>query len=209
MENSQQLCGIHWEQVNTSLANKLHVTVLDTVVNHLDVVSSTLVADPFTASFAVALGGDALEDVLDVRPGLLVASGHHRGAVAGTLLTTGNTGADEADALGLEVPVSTVGVGEVRVTAVNDDVAVVEKRQELLNPVVNSLASLDKEHDAAGRLELANKLLDIMSTNNGHALGLILQEAIDLGHCSVEGADGEAVVGHVHDQVLTPKIGLG
>ena len=46
------------------LANQLHVTVLDTVVDHLDVVTSTLVTDPLATGLAVRLGGDGLEDVL-------------------------------------------------------------------------------------------------------------------------------------------------
>lgn len=186
------------------LANELHVTVLNTVVNHLDVVTSTLVADPLTAGLAVALGSDGLEDVLDVRPGLLVTTGHDGGAISGTLLTTRDTRADKADVLASKILGAAVGVGEVRVTTINDDVALSKERQELLNPVIDSLAGLDEEHDAAGGLELANKLLDAVGADNGLALGLVFQESVDLGDGSVEGADGEAVVGHVQNKVLSP-----
>ena len=48
------------------LADQLHVTVLDTVVDHLDVVASTLVTDPLAAGLAIGLGRDGLEDVLFV-----------------------------------------------------------------------------------------------------------------------------------------------
>ena len=188
----------------TNLGDQLHVTVLNTVVHHLDVVASTLVTDPVAAGLAVALSSDALEDVLDVGPCLLVATGHQRRAVAGTLLTTGNTGADEAKALASQVLGSPVGVGEVRVATVNDDVSLLEQRQEGLNPVVNSLAGLDKEHDTAGLLQLGHELLGGVSANNGLTLGLVGQELVGLGDCSVEGTDGEAVVGHVQDQVLAP-----
>ena len=34
------------------------------------------------------------------------------------------------------------------------------------------------------------------------ALGLVLKEGVDLGHCAVEGSDDEALVVHVEDQVL-------
>lgn len=188
----------------THLADQLHVTVLDTVVHHLDVVTSTLVADPLAAGLVVALGGNALEDVLDVGPGLLITTGHHRGAVAGTLLTTRDTGADKAEALGLEVLGSAVGVGEVRVTTVDDDVALLQEGQQGLDPVVDGLASLDEEHDTAGLLELGDELLVRVGTDDRLALGLVLQEFVDLGDGSVVGTDGEAVVGHVHDQVLAP-----
>lgn len=46
------------------LADQLHVTVLDTVVDHLNVVTSTFVTDPLAAGLAVRLSGDGLEDVL-------------------------------------------------------------------------------------------------------------------------------------------------
>lgn len=135
-------------------------------MDHLDVVTSTLIANPLTASITIALSGDALENVLDVRPGLLVTTGHDGGAVSGTLLTTRDTRTDEADALLGKVLGAAVGVGEVRVTTVDDDVAGVKERQDLLNPLINSLASLDKEHDTAGRLELADKLLNAVGANN-------------------------------------------
>lgn len=85
--------------------------------------TSTLVTNPLAARLVVALGGDALEDILDVRPGLLVTTGHDGGAVAGTLLTTGDTAADVADALLGQVLGAAVGVGVVGVTTVDDDVA--------------------------------------------------------------------------------------
>ena len=45
-------------------ADQLHVTVLDTVVDHLDVVTSALVTDPLAAGLAVGLSRDGLKDVL-------------------------------------------------------------------------------------------------------------------------------------------------
>lgn len=173
-------------------------------MHHLDVVASALVTNPVTAGLVVALGRDALEDVLDVGPGSLVTTGHHGGAVTGTLLTTGDTGANKVEALGLEVLSPPVGVGEVRVSTINDDVTGLQEGQECLNPVINSLASLDEEHDTTGLLEGGNELLGGVSANDGLALGLVVEEAVDLGDSSVEGGDGETVVGHVQNQVLTP-----
>lgn len=190
---------------NTNLANELHVTVLNTVVNHLDVVTSTLVTDPLAACLAVRLGGDALEDVLDERPGLLVTTGHDGGAVAGTLLTTGDTGTDEADTLLLEVLGAAVGVGEVRVATVDDDVALFNSAlgEEELDEVVDGLAGHDEHHHDSGLTELLDKLFDGVGALDGLALGLVLEEAVNLGDGTVEGNTLEAVVGGVEDQVLT------
>ena len=68
----------------------------------------------------------------------------------------------------------------MRVTTINDDVALLQEGQKLLDPVIDGLTSLDEEHDTARGLELANKLLEGVSTNNGLALGLVLQESVDL-----------------------------
>lgn len=135
-------------------------------MNHLDVVASTLITNPLAARLAIRLGGDGLEDILDVRPGLLVTTGHQRRAVAGTLLTTGNTAADEADTLAVKVLCAAGGVWEMRVAAINDDVALLEVGEESLDEVIDGLAGHDEEHDAAGGLELGAELLDGVSTDD-------------------------------------------
>jgi hypothetical protein len=58
------------------LADQLHVTVLNTVVHHLDIVTSTLITNPFAAWLIVTLSSNALHDVLDIWPCLLVSTGH-------------------------------------------------------------------------------------------------------------------------------------
>lgn len=198
MQSAQDFC------TGSYLRDELHVTVLNTVMNHLDVVAGTLITNPVTACLTIALGGDALEDILDWGPCRLVTTRHQRGTVTGTLLTTRYTGADEVKALVLQVLSAAVGVGEVRVTTVNDDVASLKQGQKGLDPVVDSLASLDKEHDTSGLLELGDELLGGVSADNRLALGLVGEEAVHLGNSSVKGANGETVVGHVQDQVLTP-----
>lgn len=139
-------------------------------MNHLDEVASTLVTNPVTAGLVVVtLGGDTLEDVLDVRPGLLVTTGHKRGTVTGTLLTTGDTTANKAESLLGKVLGAAVAVGEVGVATVNDDITLVKVRQERLDELVDGLAGHDQEHDTAGTLELGAELLDGVGTNDGLA----------------------------------------
>ena len=50
------------------LAAELHVTVLNAVVDHLDIMASTLIANPIAACIAVNLCRNSLEDRLDVFP---------------------------------------------------------------------------------------------------------------------------------------------
>ena len=110
---------------------------------------------------------------LDVGPGLLVTTGHDGGAVAGTLLTTRDTGSDESDALLGEVLGAAVCVGVVGVATVDDDVALLgASLEEELDEVVDGLTGHDEHHHAAGLLELGDELLDGVGANNGLALGL-------------------------------------
>jgi hypothetical protein len=146
-----------------------------TVVDHLDVVSGSGLSDPVAAGLvtvgALDLGSGLLcksegreggsrqsrarpraerrrgrtEDLLDVGPGGVRSSGHERGTVSGTLLTTRDSGSDEKEALSLELVGSSDGVGVVRVSTVDDDVSLLEEGGELLNESVNGLSGLDED----------------------------------------------------------------
>lgn len=145
---------------NTNLADQLHVTILDTIVHHLDIVSRSRISHPLAARFAIALGSDALKDILDVWPGFLISTGHQRRAIAGALLSSRDAGSDKADALGLEVVGPAVGIWIVRVAAINDDVSRLNMGQEGLDEVVDGLAGHDEHHHTTGLLELGDKVLD-------------------------------------------------
>jgi hypothetical protein len=147
----------------------LHVTVFDTVVDHLDIVTSTFITDPVTARLIIRLGSNALEDILDIWPCLFVATGHERRAVAGTFLATRDAGSYEANALFLKVSGTTVAVRVVGVSTINDDITLLAERQEFLNEVVNGRTGHDQKHHAARLLEFGDELFDGVSTNDGLA----------------------------------------
>lgn len=164
-----------------SLADKLHVTILNTVVNHLDKVAGTSVTDPVTAGLTISLSRDVLENLLNVGPGLLVSTGHDGGTVSGTLLTAGNTGTNKEDSLLVKLLVSSVGVGEVGVTTVNDDITLIEIGQELFDERIDSSTGLNEQNDSSGSLQQSTQLLDRVSTNNGLSCLLVFV----LGTCHV------------------------
>jgi hypothetical protein len=171
-------------------------------VDHLDIVASTSGANPVAAGLTVSLGRNVLENFLNVGPRLRGTTGHERGTSSGTLFTTRDTRANKEKSLGLELFVAAVRVGEVRVTTVNDNVTLFKVGLELRNKVVNSVTGLDEQNDAAGSLEVGNELLNGVGTNNGLALGLVLEEVINLGNGSVVGDNGVAVVSSVKNEVL-------
>jgi hypothetical protein len=138
----------------------LHVTVLDTVVHHLDIVSSAVITDPITAGLTIGFGSNGLEDVFDVGPGLFVATRHERRAISSTFLTTGDTSADEANPLLFEVLGTAVRVRVVGVTTIDDDVPGIAVWEQLLDEVVDCRAGHDKQHHTTRFLQFGTKLLD-------------------------------------------------
>jgi hypothetical protein len=132
----------------------LHVTIFNTIVNHLHVVASAVITNPLAARLAITFSSNALEDVFDVWPSLLVSTGHQRGAISGTFFTTGHTGTDESDTLASQILCSAVGIGEMRVATINDDVTLFTVGQESLNEIIDWFTSHDQEHHAAGSLQL-------------------------------------------------------
>merc|ERR1711971_742754 len=81
------------------LANKLHVSILNAVVNHLNEVSASIPSDPVTAWLLSRFGTNSLEDWFDCRPGCWVASGHQRRTIPGTLLSSGHPGPNKENSL--------------------------------------------------------------------------------------------------------------
>ena len=117
-----------------------------------------------------------MEDLLDSRPCSGGSTGHDGRSVASTFLTTGNTGTDKEQALGLELVSSADRVGVVRVSTVNDDVALLEVGLELADEVVYGLTGLDEEDDSPWGLELGAQLLDGVGADN---VGACLWSAIE------------------------------
>ncbi len=96
-------CGAHFVVCHAQpvahevvcLADKLHVAILDAVVNHFNEVAGTALANPAAAGLASRrFGADCLEDIANVRPSLGRAARHHGGAVQSAFLAARNARAD-------------------------------------------------------------------------------------------------------------------
>ena len=131
-------------------ANQLHIAVFDAVVHHFDEMACAVAADPVAAGFALrGFGGNGLEDGFDGRPCGFVAAGHDGRTVTRAFFAAGNARADKADAFCRQLVGTAGGIGIVGVAAVNNDVAFVQKRNELLDKIVNNRTSAYHHHDFA------------------------------------------------------------
>ena len=79
------------------LADKLHITVFDAVMHHLDEMARTAAAHPGRAGRTVShLGRDSGKDRFYKWPGIFRTAGHDGGAFQRPLFAAGNPGADVA-----------------------------------------------------------------------------------------------------------------
>ena len=126
-----------------ALAVGLHHRVLDAVVDHLAEVAGADRAGVHEARVAgVLLPGlvlgdrrlEGVEDRLHLGDVVLAAADHQRVAVLQAPDAAGDAGVDVADALLAQHHVVHLVVGELRVAAVDDDVALAEQLAELARP---------------------------------------------------------------------------
>jgi len=187
------------------LADQLHVAVLDAVVDHLHVVAGPARSDPFAAgdvALGPDLGGDGLEDRLDQRPGRGAAAGHHAGTLQGPFFPAGDPGADVQEALGLDVLRAPLGVGEMRVAAVDDHVARRKQGDQLLDEIIDGRAGLHHEHHLARGGEGVDQLLEGVAAHELLARRPARQEIVHLARGPVEHGHAEPPALHVESQVL-------
>ena len=132
-----------------SLGNELHQAVLDAVVHHLDVVPRRTLTDVGHAGVVAHFGGYRFQDGLHYLPRRFVTAGHDAGTTPCPFRTARNAGPEEADVFGLEVLVAAVGVVVVAVPPVDDDVTLVQLRQQTLDHFIDDLAGGHQQHDLA------------------------------------------------------------
>ena len=138
--------------------DELHVAVFDSVVDHFDEVSRASLADVGNAGAVLDLGGDFVEDVLDVGVGMVGPTGHEGGAVACAVFAAGDAHAEVEEAFVGDEVHAALGVLVPLVAAVDDAVAGVEVVGEGGDGVVDWGAGLDEDDDGSGALEGENEV---------------------------------------------------
>lgn len=104
------------------LADELHIAVLDAVVDHLDVVTRTLVTDVGHTRTLLGLGGNLGEDGLDGVEGLSGTTRHEGRTVTSARFTTRDAHAHVEDTLGLELLGAADGLLVPLIATIDEDI---------------------------------------------------------------------------------------
>ena len=119
----------------------------------------------------------------------------------GALLAAGDADADEVQVLLGERGLAAAGVLVVRVAGVDDDVARLQQRLELLDHGVDRLAGLDHDQDAARLLQRINEFLEGLRADEVALVAVLGEQGVCLFHRPVVQGNGEAVPGQVACEV--------
>ncbi len=114
--------------------------------------------DVHAARRAVDLRRDRLEDRAEFLVGLRRSAGHDRRPEQRPDLTAGNAAADEVQAVLAQGGLAAAGIDEVRVAAVDDDVALVEQWHQFVDDRVGRIARLDHDDDRPGSFEARDEV---------------------------------------------------
>ena len=106
--------------------DELHVTVLDAVVHHLDVVAGATRADVGDARLAVHFGRDGGENRLQHLPGTALSARHDARSPQRAVLSAGDAAAQVEDASRFQILGAPLGVAEEGVATINEQVSRIE-----------------------------------------------------------------------------------
>ena len=170
-------------------------------MHHLDEVAGAVLADVGAARLAVDVSRDLLENRAHDLVAGCRASGHDRRPLECALFSAGNAGADESDAALGHFLLAANRVGVQGVTAVDDDVAFVERRSQLIDDGVCGRAGLNHDERAARRGEGIGELRDRLGANKGSFVAVGFEKRVGLRDRAVVQRHGETVPGEVTGDV--------
>ena len=145
------------------------------------------------AGLAIDHGRDPGEDRRDDFPRFARTTGHERRTLERALFAAGNAAADKVNPPPFEVLAAPLRVGEKRVAAVDDDIAFLEERHELIDDRVDRRAGLDHDHRFARPLQGADKFLHRRRRLNVFSFGAIGGKLLRHGGRAIENRDREAL----------------
>ena len=134
-----------------SFGNKLHISIFDTVMYHLDEMTGTGRTNPLAARSTVrCFCRNTLQDRLHLRPGTFRSSGHDRRAVQRSFLSTGNSSSHKTEAFLFGQCHTPVGVLIIGITTVNQDIPFGQMGKQLFHQFIHRTAGTNHHHYFAG-----------------------------------------------------------
>ena len=121
----------------------------------------------------------------------------------GAFLSAGDSRTDVQQALALDVCSAPGSVREMGVATIDDDVALIQQGDELVDKIIDCGTGLDHQEHLAGALQGSHEILEAVCAVDILACAAAFDEFVNLGNCTIENTYMEAFALHVEDKVLT------
>ena len=116
--------------------------------------------------------------------------------MASTFFTTTYADAEKLDALFVQKPFASLRVGEMRVTAVDDQVTLIQMRQKIVDHRIDRFSRRHEKHYLPWQFQTGHKIRDIIDPGKGKPLALLDQQ-IKFVVMFVVADAGESVFGNI------------
>ena len=179
-----------------ALRNQLHIRVFDAVVHHFNIVTRAVRPDIGAAGHPLRSGCNSFQNGLDRRIGIFVAARHDGRAVPRALLAARDADAEIQDALFRKFCAAAAGVLKERVTAVQNDVALLEQRLQLADHRIHRRAGLNHQHDAARARKRGHHLLQRVKRRQVF-VGMLSHDLLGHSAAAVVARDLKTVIRHI------------
>jgi len=177
------------------LGDQLHITVLDPVMHHLDVMPGTALAHPAATGLAILRArGNRLEDLLDHGPGVGIASRHEGRPVPGTLLAAGYPHAEKTYSPPAQLRITSLGIPVEGIAPVHDYVPRLEMWQQAGDDLVHHGAGGNHEQDDARGLQLGTEAGIIVAGLEAVPVLHLLHESLGTGSGVIENCNAKRVI---------------
>ena len=183
-----------------SFRDQLHIAVLDSVVHHLDEMARAVRANVRDAGTRVSLCGDGFENRANVFVSFASAARHQRRSVPSAFFAARDARSDEAQTVFAKRFFATLCIPKVRVSAVDEYVALFKQGFDSLDCHIDRRARLDHHHHSARPLQRAHEFFN--GPCAGESLALILADkAVYPFGFEVPNRDREAVLLDVQGKI--------
>ena len=182
--------------------NQLYVAVLDAVVDHFNVMACAVRPHVSTARFPIHLRRDFAEDWRNNFPGFSRTARHQRWSLQRAFFAAGNTTAHKMNAALFQFFAAPLRVGEKGISAVDDDIALLQQRGELIDDSVHRRPRFHHDHGFARAFQRANEFLDRTRRLNIFVSAAPSRKFVCHFRRAVEDRDGESFRFHVQDEVF-------
>ena len=132
-----------------TFCNQLHITVLDTIVDHFHIVTSSIRTDVSHTWFSIfwCFCRDFFKNICYQFISFFLSTRHDRRTFKGTFFTTRDTSTDEVDARVRQLFITTDSIFVERVSSVNQNITFIQVWKKGLDGCVCTRSCLNHEHD--------------------------------------------------------------